>query len=73
MVFVLGLLLGLLSAIGLFGGVAYWLCTRSNHVAIAKFINGIAQALAHRPDAGGPLNSGSNGAAGASEKRGRGT
>ncbi len=73
MFFVLGLLIGLLSAIGLFGGAAYWLCTRSNHVAIAKFINGIAQALAHRPDSAGPMSSGSNGAAGATEKRGRGT
>jgi hypothetical protein len=47
--FVLGFLLGLLAAIAIAGGLAYWLCSRSNTVAVAKFINGIAQALAHRP------------------------
>jgi hypothetical protein len=45
--FILGFLTGLLAALGLFGFLACWLC-RSNKIAVAKFINGIAQALAHR-------------------------
>jgi hypothetical protein len=44
--FVLGLLTGLLFAIVGFGLLAYWVCTRPNNVAMARFINGIAQALA---------------------------
>jgi hypothetical protein len=44
--FVLGLLTGLLTAIAGFGLLAYWVCTRSNNIAAARFINGIAQALA---------------------------
>jgi hypothetical protein len=44
--FVLGLLTGLLVAIVGFGLLAYWVCTRPNNVAMARFINGIAQALA---------------------------
>jgi len=44
--FILGLLMGLLVAIGLFGFLAYWLCSRPNNIALARFINGIAQALA---------------------------
>ncbi|HZU34738.1 MAG TPA: hypothetical protein VFA18_02445 [Gemmataceae bacterium] len=47
--FVLGFLLGLLTAIGLFAGLAYWLCTRPNHSAVAKVIHEFAVALAHRP------------------------
>jgi hypothetical protein len=44
--FVLGLLTGLLAAIVGFGLLAYWVCTRTNNIAVARFINGIAQALA---------------------------
>jgi hypothetical protein len=44
--FVLGFLTGLLAAIAGFGLLAYWLCTRTNNLAVARFINGIAQALA---------------------------
>lgn len=44
--FILGLLMGLLGAMGLVGFLAYSLCSRSNHIAVARFINGIAQALA---------------------------
>ena len=47
--FVLGVLIGLLGTIGLFGFVIYWLCTGSNTSALAKLIDGIAQVLAHRP------------------------
>lgn len=55
--FILGLLLGILAAILLFGLLVYWLCSRPNSLAVAKFINGIAQALAHRkhvPDGATP-------------------
>jgi len=45
--FILGFLMGLLSAIGLLVALAYWLCHRSNNVAVSKFISGIAQALEH--------------------------
>jgi hypothetical protein len=44
--FVLGLLTGFLAAIAGFGLLAYWVCTRPNNIAVARFINGIAQALA---------------------------
>jgi hypothetical protein len=44
--FVLGFLLGLLTAIGLFIFLVYWLCSRSNHLGIAKAVNGVANALA---------------------------
>jgi len=53
--FILGLLLGLLAAIGLLGFLTWWLCSRSNNVAVAKFINGVAQALAHQPKSSEPL------------------
>jgi hypothetical protein len=46
--FILGLLTGLLTAIGLFAFLACWLCTRPNTTALAKLLNDIAQALAHR-------------------------
>jgi len=59
--FILGFLMGLLAALGLFGFLAYWLCGRSNNVAVAKFINGIAQALAHKPRPPEPLEPGQNG------------
>jgi hypothetical protein len=48
MSFILGFLTGILFAFGLMGFLTYWLCNRSNNIAVAKFINGIAQALAHR-------------------------
>jgi hypothetical protein len=48
MSFILGLLIGMLAAILVFGLLVYWLCSRENSMAVAKFINGIAQALAHR-------------------------
>jgi hypothetical protein len=44
--FVLGLLTGLLAAVVGFGVLAYWVCTRPNNIAVARFVNGIAQALA---------------------------
>lgn len=44
--FILGFLLGLLTAIGLTGFLLYRLCSRSNPIALARFINGIAQSLA---------------------------
>jgi hypothetical protein len=47
--FIVGFLTGLLAAIGLLGFLAYWLCTRSNHIAIAKAVNGLANALATKP------------------------
>jgi hypothetical protein len=52
--FILGFLTGLLAAIGLFVFLAYWLCTRSNHIAIAKAVNGLANALATRPKTSEP-------------------
>jgi hypothetical protein len=42
-------LIGLITAIGLMVFLVYWLCTRSNNVAIAKAVAGLANALAHRP------------------------
>jgi hypothetical protein len=39
-------LTGLLAAIVGLGLLAYWVCTRPNNMAVARFINGIAQALA---------------------------
>ena len=56
--FALGFMMGMLVAVALFGVLAWWVCSRSNSVAVAKFINGIAQALAHQgratePSAGG--------------------
>jgi hypothetical protein len=50
--FVLGLLTGLLAAIAGFGLLAYWVCTRPNNIAVARFINGIAQALAAQRERG---------------------
>jgi hypothetical protein len=47
--FVLGLLTGLLAAIAGFGLLAYRVCTRPNNIAVARFINGIAQTLAAQP------------------------
>lgn len=44
--FILGFLLGFLAAIGLAAFLIYWLASRSNHLALARFINGIAQAFA---------------------------
>ena len=53
--FMLGFMLGILVAFTLFGFVAWWVCSRSNSVAVAKFINGIAQALAHQGRSTEPL------------------
>jgi hypothetical protein len=61
--FLLGFMTGLLVAIGLFGFLTYWLCSRPNNVAVAKFINGIAQALAHKPKPPEPSAPGKNGEA----------
>ncbi len=44
--FILGFLLGLIAALGMVAFLLYWLCSRSNHIALARFINGIAQAFA---------------------------
>lgn len=44
--FLLGLLTGLLAAVVGFGFLAYWVCTRPNNMVVARFVNGIAQALA---------------------------
>jgi hypothetical protein len=46
--FALGFTMGMLVAVVLFGVVAWWVCSRSNSVAVAKIINGIAQALASK-------------------------
>jgi hypothetical protein len=46
--FILGFLMGLLSAIGVLGFLAFWLYSRSSTIGVTKFINGIAQALAHK-------------------------
>ena len=48
MSFILGFLTGILVAYGVLALLTYWLCSRSNNMAVAKFINGIAQALAHK-------------------------
>ena len=61
--FILGFLTGILAALGLLGFLTYWLCSRSNNVAVAKFINGIAQALAHKPKSSEPSTSGKGGEA----------
>jgi len=46
--FVLGILIGLLTAIGFFAFLTYWVCTRPNSTALAKLLSDIAQALANR-------------------------
>jgi hypothetical protein len=58
---ILGFLMGLLTAFGLAGFLAYWLCCRSNNIAVAKFINGFALALAHKAKSSEPLARGENG------------
>jgi hypothetical protein len=61
MSFILGFLMGLLTAMGLLAFLTYWLCNRSNNIAAAKFINGIAQALAAKgrpPEPTAPANNG---------------
>jgi hypothetical protein len=65
--FILGFLSGLIVAIGLLGFLVYWLCTRPNQLAVARFINGFANALVTRPKASGPALVADNGKA-----RGRG-
>lgn len=52
--FVLGLLIGLLTTIALFGFLAFWVCTRSNATALAKLVCDIAQALSNRPQSPEP-------------------
>lgn len=52
--FILGLLLGLFTAIGLFGFLAYRLCTRPKTAALAKLLSEIAQALANRQQSSEP-------------------
>lgn len=44
--FLIGFLIGMLTAMAMFGFLGYWLCTRSNHIAVAKAVNGLANALA---------------------------
>lgn len=61
--FILGFLTGILAALGLLGFLTYWLCSRSNNIAVAKFINGIAQALAHKPKSSEPSTPGKGGEA----------
>ncbi len=46
---ILGFFMGLLTALGLLGLLIYWLCRRSNNMAVAKFIEGITHAVAHKP------------------------
>jgi len=43
---VLGFMAGLLAAVAGIGFLAYWVCTRPNNIAVARVINGIAQAIA---------------------------
>ena len=45
---ILGFLIGFIVAVGLLIFLIYWLCSRSSNVAVAKFVNGIALALAHK-------------------------
>jgi hypothetical protein len=59
MSFILGFLIGLITAIGGVGFLGYWLVSRSGNVAVAKFI---AQALAHKPKSE-PVEPGENGEA----------
>jgi hypothetical protein len=47
--FLLGVFMGFFGAFVIIGVLAYLLCSRSNNIAIAKFIDGVAQALAHSP------------------------
>jgi len=62
--FILGIFLGILTAIGLILFGTYWICTRSDTQAAAKFILGIiAQALAHGPNAPEPAAPGKDGEA----------
>jgi hypothetical protein len=63
MAFIVGFLLGLLAAIAVFGFLAYWLCTRTNHIAIAKAVNGLANALATRSKSAEPSAPGRSGKA----------
>jgi hypothetical protein len=61
--FVLGFLMGLLAAIGILIFLAWWLCYRSNNIAIATFINGIAKAIvsingAKSPEPSAPADNG---------------
>ena len=42
---ILGFFMGLLTALGLLGLLIYWLCRRSNNMAVAKFIEGITHAV----------------------------
>jgi hypothetical protein len=53
--FILGFVMGLLAAIGLFGFLAYRLCCGSNNVAVARLVNGIVQALDDKPKSSKPL------------------
>jgi len=59
--FLLGFMLGLFAVAGLFVFLVYWLCTRPNHIAVAKAINGVAQALAHTPKSPEPATPGTDG------------
>jgi hypothetical protein len=53
--FAAGFMTGMVVTIGLLGFLTYWLCSRPNSVAVAKLINGIAQALAHQNRSTEPL------------------
>ncbi len=59
--FIAGFLLGLLTAIGLLGYLAYRLCTRSDRIAIAKAVNGLANAPATKPQSSGSAAAADNG------------
>ena len=52
--FVLGILIGLLGTIGLFGFLVYRLCTRCNSIDPAKLVNGIVQAVVQQPQSRKP-------------------
>jgi hypothetical protein len=69
--FILGLLIGQIVAVGLLIFLIYWLCRRSNNVAVAKFVNGIVQALMHEPKPTEPAGNG-EAAAEATGEEGRG-
>jgi hypothetical protein len=59
--FILGFMAGMLAACALLGIGVWWVCSRSNNMALAKFINGIAQALAHKARPPEPMTPSKNG------------
>jgi hypothetical protein len=46
--FAFGFLVGLLAAAAGLGFLVHWVCTGPNNIAVARFVNAIAQAIASR-------------------------